>query len=351
MPERLLVPSTFTSSAIAATGNKFAWLGRHWNAARATKSIRRVQFLFGTVTKAGGSAMTLSLQDVDAAATILAPDGTQDQTVAIANADASFVSNTWYRSGALSADRSVAFGALVACVIEYDGGGRLGADTVSLNNINAGLDVASGVALNTGSWALVGASANIVFEYDDGTFGTLEGAIIASAFTSQSFANGSTPDEYALKFQVPFDCTVDQLHVLGGTGAATRDYSVILNDGTTDLVTVTVDASTLNTTGAKNGTFSITPTALSKNTNYYVSFRPDQAANDNVTLLTVNDANHFTCMPGGTSWHLATRTNAGAWTATTTQRPWFGIGISKVDDGTGAGAGGGHVASRQVLGT
>ena len=101
------------NGTIDLTGEKYGWTGTVWWKDRSVTSrdIRRARFLFGTVTKASGSALTFSLQNFDLAnGPPGRPDGTQDQTVAIANADAGFASNTYYTTGNLSADRTVAFG-------------------------------------------------------------------------------------------------------------------------------------------------------------------------------------------------------------------------------------------------
>ena len=136
-------------------------MGKVWFAERTgTKDIRRVGFRFGTVTKAGGSAVTVSLQDVNlAAGPPLQPDEVQDQTVAIANADAGFATGLWYRTGTLSADRTVAYGEDLCVVFEYDGAGRLGSDVVNIAYSSVGLEGlphSANVVLKTASWALGG---------------------------------------------------------------------------------------------------------------------------------------------------------------------------------------------------
>jgi hypothetical protein len=124
-------PGFANSLLIDATGEKIAFIGRFWNKDRATKNITKVGFCFGAVTKAGGSGLTVSLQNVNlGAGPPFRPDEIQDQTVAIANGDAAFATNTWYQTAALSTNRTVAFGELLAVVIEYNGAGRLGSDSV-----------------------------------------------------------------------------------------------------------------------------------------------------------------------------------------------------------------------------
>jgi hypothetical protein len=329
----------FTSSVIDATGEKVAFVGRHWNAARATKSIRRVGFLFGTVTKAGGSGLTVSLQNVDTTTGLPhRPDGTPDQTVAIANGDASFASDTWYRTDTLSADRSVAYGELIAVVIEFDGSGRLSSDAVNIKNIASSasiLDNSSSTQHFTSSWGPAASAPNVVFEYDDGTFGSIEDAMPCSAITTNNINTGTTPDELALKFQVPYECKIDAVAVWPNNTLTGRDFSVLI-----DSTTVAVDCDTLrNSIGLV--TVPISEITLAANTNYYLSVRPDTASSNTTYDVTVADANHLTLWPGGTTWHLATRTDAGAWSATTTRRPMgFGIRVSAIHDGAGGASGG-----------
>src|SRR5262245_9299830 len=111
-------PALSTLLLIDATGEEAAFCGRVFFPVRSgTKDVRKVGFRFGAVTKAGGSALTVSLQDVNlGTGPTMQPDETQDQTVAVANADAGFTSNAWYQTGALSADRTVALGELLAVV-------------------------------------------------------------------------------------------------------------------------------------------------------------------------------------------------------------------------------------------
>src|SRR5690348_8383117 len=98
-PAPLYSPSGgFASTLLNATGQKVAFIGRMMNQARSAKNLTKVGFRFGTVTKTGGSALTVSLQDVDLVnGAPVQPDGTQDQTVAIANADTGFATSTFYK--------------------------------------------------------------------------------------------------------------------------------------------------------------------------------------------------------------------------------------------------------------
>lgn len=336
-------PLSLGSETIDATGEKVAFMGRVSFApgVAGPKDIRNIGFRFGSVTKAGGSALTVSLQDIDLTAGPPArPDGTQDQTVAIANANASFVSNTWITTGNLSADRTVAHGELLAVVIEYDGSGRLSSDTVQISRQgmgNANQVFAPGPALFTASWALSQARNNVVLVFSDGTFGTLDGAWIISGTTAPAISSSTTPDEVALKWTPPFTCKVDGAWLDYQTANAAYDFDVILYEGTTALQTVSVDANAVNSTSQNLHYVSFPETTLTASTAYYLAVRPSTTNNSVQTSFDVASAAHLDLMEGGQEMHYASRVNAGAWTATTTRRPNFGFRISARDFPSGGG--------------
>lgn len=341
-PPHLGSGTGYLSSLIDATGEKVALIGHVFNSARASKSINKVGFLFGAVTKAGGSGLTLSLQNVDLAnGPPYQPDGTQDQTVAITAA--SVTANTWYQTGALSAARSVSFGEPLAVVIEFDGGGRLGADAYNINNIataSAGqAGMASGVSLFTSSWALQASLPNIILEFNDGTFGTLEYAWPSAAESSVAYNTGTNPDERALEFSVPFACKTD-----GGwcllTRAANSDFDMVLYDGTTAIATKSFDGNA-TATNSNRPLYWLwdSEITLTAGTTYRLALKPTTANNVTIFFRDLNDANHRQALPGGAAWGYTTRNDAGSWAATTTTRvPYIGIRISASDAGGGLAA-------------
>lgn len=342
----------FSSILIDASTEKAAFTGRVWFPGRTgTKDIRRVGFRFGTVTKAGGSALTVSLQDVAlAAGPPTQPDETQDQTVAIANGDAAFASNTWYRTGTFSADRTVTYGDRLAVVIEYDGGGRLGADAVNIAVIpwQPVPGVATPALKSAGTWAQSGNDAgNLLLEFSDGSFGRLDVGLPIKTFNSHAFNSGSTPDEHALAFTVPVKCKVDALRAVVRSNAATDNFDLVLYSGTTVLQTASVDSNEYRQTSVQLVTLPIPETELVTGTTYYLSVKPTTTNSPTAYSLDVDDANHLTTYPGGTGWTYSTRTDGGAWAAVTTTRQFLaGVRVSSLDDGAGAGGHGGarHIA-------
>lgn len=337
---------TSTSSMlIDATGEKAACRGYvEWPGTRTgTKDIRRVHLRFSTVTKSGGSGLTLSLQNVGADGM---PDETQDQTVAISNGDSGFDSNAWYRSGTLSADRTVSFGDILSIVLEFDGSGRLGSDAVrwlystgySSNAVNP---TVAPVLKTGGSWALASGSAMAaaLLEFSDGSFGTLGGCLPFTLSQGAGIASNSNPDEVGLKFTTGFKCKVDGIVINTITTSDASDFDAVLYNNTTPLVTGSREA------GMRNGSSNvfvipIAETELDASIEYIVAYKPTTTTSSSINYIAVDSASHLAVWPMGTSAFWTQRTDAGAWSDTTTLRPLIGLRLSAIDDGSGGGGGG-----------
>jgi len=332
-----------TSLLIDATGEKISALGNFYFAARSgTKDITKVHWMPGTVVSAGGSIVTLSLQDVITTGTLMVPDETQDQTEAITLSGVT--TNTWKTGAALSANRTVAFGAALAVVWEFDGGGRLGADSLI---VRTGVPAQQfyGVATmlkTSGSWAFNNGLPNVILECTDGTMASLDGGFVVSAFNTHSIAsNTASADEYAMEFQVNFNCKVDAaagLIILGsGTSA-----DVIIYSGTTAIAnaTATIDP-TRNSTTSSPRRFMVTFAAeitLTANTTYRLAVKPTTTTALSVYSFDVSSAGFLASHPGGTAYNYTTRVDLGSWAAaTTTRRMMLGLRISSVDDGSATG--------------
>lgn len=341
---RQAAPSLSNTTAIDATGEKLAFVGYFWHPEQIAKDVSRVCFRFGAVTKAGGSGLTISLQNVSLTAGPMQPDETQDQTVAVANGNAAFAANTWLRSDALSANRTLTPGDLVAIVVEYDGSGRLGADSVTLSCYAATDNLASqtvATMIKTASWASVNLVPNVILECSDGSFGTLEGAFPVKTVGTVGLQSDTTPDEVALKVTLPFPIGVDGIAYQLNPLSDTSDHEVNLYDsGGSALKTVSVDAHTLAGAGlVRPAQVPFTEQELTKDATYYYAIKPSSDT-QTVTLyyFEVDDANHWKTHPLGTIGTYVERTDAGAWTETTTRRPAIGFHQSSVANDTGGGA-------------
>lgn len=318
-----------TSQLIDATGEKIAFMG-YPQSQDIGKSLVSVGFRFGPVTKAGGSALTVSHQDVSlTVGPPEQPDEVIDGQAAIANANAAFVSSAWIDVAAFDVPRTIT-AAPFAIVIEYDVAGRLGADSVILtghNSVSANVVNSIGTAsLKTASWAAIGNLQNILFVFGDGTFGSFLDAYPCETLNITAYNTGSAVDEFALEFTVPVPIKVNAVWV-SAVVPANSNPDIVLYDGITVMTTVSIDANLAGSTSIPRPIRVPLPTEqqLDPGHTYRLALKPTTATNVTVYDFTVNNANHLQAWPGGTAFYLATRVDAGAWTSIPTRRPLMGL--------------------------
>ena len=329
--------SLAATGPIDATGEKIAIIG---NVLR-SGNISRVQFLFGAVTKAGGSGLTVSLQDYNlTSGAPNRPDETQDQTVAIANGDSSFASNTWYRTSTLSSSRAVSVGDRLAVVFEYDGSGRLGSDSVVIAATTApsGLSQHGGTRLKTGgTWGSTAGIPILLVEYDDGAVAPLSTSIAISAIgTLTAHHSGTTPDEYALKLVPLVNCKVNGFWAwASGDG----ESSVVLYDSASStLASATLDnPGDWRDTSMRHLVGALAETTLTAGQTYRLALKPTSTTTVALRYADVNDATHLSSWGMGAGCCISSRTDGGSWSDTTTRIPMMGLRISALDDGLGVG--------------
>lgn len=330
-----------TSLTIDATGEKIGVVGDVWTPNSGAKSIRKLHLPFGAITKAGGSGLVASLQNVTSASTYpMLPDETQDETVAISAAE--ITANTVVTTGNLSADRNVTHGDQLAIVLEFDGSGRLGSDSYTLrfpirSNVFGGAPAYPGVALKTASWTLNNVAPNIILEFSDGTFGCITNSFITSAgLTAVQFKQDTAgADEYGNQIVIPSDCNVkfDGGWLLVGTIAATADYDIVLYNDTTSVGSRSIDgsqhnagseprlmefsfASELECLAGSTINFTIKPTQTTSNVLAYYN--------------SVNASGHMALHTIG-SCILTKRLDVGSFTTVSTQRMMMGLRVSGIE--------------------
>lgn len=294
-------------------------------------NIAKVHFRLGTVTT--GQTLQASLQDVSL--TTGDPDEVADQsgTVAVANSD-----DDSFKTVTFGSARTVAFNDLLACVIEFSGTvGNLNVSRSALSNYGAVSNCTYAAHKTGGTWTKITSPGILAVEYDDGSFAPIY-SLSPGTTASQMFDSTATPDEYALKFQLPFACKV------GGIAWAGRyaDCEVVLYaaDGTTALGTAVLDGNVVSSGGDFQFHGRFADVTIASATTYYASVKPTTASSLRLHYLSVGAAAWLGQMPGGQNLHLSTRTNAGSWTDTTTTRPFISLLITEIDDGVGGGGGG-----------
>jgi hypothetical protein len=119
---------------------------------------------------------------------------------------------------------------------------------------------------------------------------------------------------------------------------ATNSYDLVLydSDGTTALKTVTIDSDQGRVTTSTTRVARFADVTLAANTAYRIAVKP---GGTNVTIYdcTVNSVAILDAFPGGQNFYLTSRTDAGAWTETTTRKPDMGVIITAVDNGASGG--------------
>jgi len=345
---------SFSTSAVISGANasdKIACVGRvQLPGKTGTKTITKVGFRFGSITKTNGSTVRVSLQDVDlTAGPPVRPDGVVDQSVTIANADAGFANNSWYLA-TLGASRTVTHGEYLAVV--FDWASAVTGDSLMISGLgvssatnNAGsVNQNNCVSLFTGAaWAVQNMITNIVFEFSDGTFGSFGNSFVISAFNSHAINTGTTPDEIGLEFQVPFNCEIDGF--MGTVSIASgADFSMILYDAAnTALVTVAVDANAVQAHGsARFISLSFPKIALTANTTYRLVYKPTTTNSVTVYSRDYAVAGHRAITELGLNKVYTARTDAGAWDSSiTTRQTIASIRVCSIDIPSGGGGGSG----------
>lgn len=337
-----------TNLTIDAANEKIAFCGFVWTPGAVSKSIRNVGIRTGsTITKSGGSGLTVSLQDISTSAGVpIQPDGTQDQTVAINNASIPAVS-TWYVTGNLSADRSVSHGDPLCVVTEFDGSGWQASDVITLSGLAFDSTNPTGLATTTtfasAAWGAFNRQPLLFFVFSDGTYGTLDGALPVGPSAATSYAsNTAGADEYALQFVAPFTGYVDGVQYSGnGSG----DFEIVMYSGTTALTTKAMEANWYGGMQAGKPTFIAFPkTNVTAGSTYYVSIKPTTTTALTLVSWPVANAAYLDALPQGQTWHRAKRLDAGSWTAETTERP--AIFVRLTQSGGGSSAGGAYVVAQ-----
>lgn len=309
-----------TSYLLDATAEKFAYIFQ----VPKTGNIDRVGFRTGTVTTS--NALTVGIQTL----TGDAPSGSAYGGSA-AGSQATVATDTYYEV-TLATPAAATRGDWVAVVIQFT--------AWTTGNLNI---VANEAWFNqnfpyvshfTAAWAKGGKHPCGHVRYDDGTYPQIF-AVPSAAWSFPSYDTGTTPDERGLKFKVPISCAIKGAWCRVGPG--TGGWSLILydSDGTTALTTQAVAATASFGTG--NDPIRVLFDAdviLAPNVFYRLAVLPTSLTNVDLAQFTVNTAAMLDGFPGGQNFHLTTRTDAGAWTDTTTARSGLEPFFVQLHDGS-----------------
>lgn len=310
--------SGFDTHTLDAAGEKYAYIFQ----IPKTGTIDRVGFRTGSVT----SSQTLKVG-------LYTMSGGNPSTTAyggmVAGTQASPAANTYY-DVTLGTTCSATRGDFVALVVEWNG---------SAGNLQICAGSPTGnhdfpfVMDFTGAWNRHHRLGFNSIRYNDGSYGKIF-AMPAASIAETTFNSGSTPDERGVVFTLPVAVMCQGIYSRWGSDSGST-FEVVLYEGTTALQTLSVDRANLKDNGNNFKKF-IFPAGqlLAANTQYRVAFRPTNTTNCQLYALTVNTAAMLDGYAGGQNFYLTTRTNQGAWTDTTTERPFTGLIIEQLEDGS-----------------
>jgi uncharacterized repeat protein (TIGR02059 family) len=306
-------------------------------------SVGKIHFLPGPATFADttGSPTTIrvGIQDLDdtaggsGAGVGAAVDGSFDVYGDLVAGTHTITTSTWKTVSMTSGTKDITHGQKVAIVFDMTVRGGGNTDSVQVSGVS--IQVANAgwpqVQHYTASWARQSSLPICIIEFDDGTLGTIAGGLPVSAISGYTYSSSSTPDEYGVLFQLPFESTATSLWMIAKptTNAANGElilYSDPLGTPVAE-ATISLDANNFQLTdGVRFGEW-VLPTAktLAANTDYAVAFRPTTTTNVTLTYFTLPDATYRKFL-AGTNVSRAHRTdNAGAFTSTTTVHPMIGV--------------------------
>ena len=302
----------------------------------------------GTLAKVGFRTSTVSnAEDLKVAFEGVTASGKPDTTIAQFRVVGSIVANSWFETGLITNNgtdggtkRTVAKGDFLAVTIGFDswvaGNVRIRTKSSDSTVVKYPMGLTS---INGGStWVNISRVLDLYLEYDDGSAEPINGIAPFLNITAQSYDVNNSPDEYALRFSVPFPCRVCGIW-LWADGGISGGTEIILYEGTSVKKMVNHFSEVTGAAGMHTVLFNA-PVVLATGTVYYAAYRPLTTANCTIALTTFNDAKHRNAYPGKSALYLATRTDQGAWSDVTTQRPFIGLVLDQLGDGVSGGGGG-----------
>lgn len=308
----------------------------------------------GVTLADAASNLRIGIQDV--AATGL-EDGTFDVYGDYTSAGAP-AANTFLSKAMGTGTKTISHGDEIAIGLELTARG--GSDTVAVRGYAYGdllsnasnypyttVDAGAGPARNQT------AQISAVIEFDDDTLGWIEPGFVhpnvPNVTATSGFNTGSTPDEYAGLFQIPFKCRIRGCYSYVGSLATTDNFEMILySDAEGTPVAERTIAIDPNYTGSASAmgqywrNFATPFTLTPSNSQWYaIAIRPTTANSITYGYLDLTTGyNHFkTMFPFGTTCKMSSRSNqTGAFTEVQTYfQPRFGLIIDQLDDGSGGG--------------
>jgi len=315
---------TTTGLLMDSADEKVAFIFR----VRKTGTIDRISVPMRTVTVS--DTLKLTLQTVDGS-------GDPTGTLYGGSAAQTFTPVTTVQNiVTMATGASATAGDLVAVVIEFN---SFVAGNLNISYQNAGSYFPYMSHLTGGSWSKKVGMPGFGIGYSDGTYenvGAYPG-LSSSGANVVAFNSGSTPNERALLFKLPFPARISGCSIMLAHSAG-ANFDIILYDfdGVTILTSLSVVANQMDSVSRDSAFFTFpTSIILSRNKFYRLAVKPTTANDVTIHELTFANVASMDSVPGGQNCYRSVRTSGGAWTDLTTTRPRFGLILNGFDNAAG----------------
>lgn len=304
----------------------------------APKAGNLSKFHFKTGNVATGDDLKISFQDANSEGK---PDGVIDQyrVLTVDSAD----DNVWKTSGIISSDgtdggakRAVSAGDSICVVLEWNSyvAGSLWYQYLATASISGGSTFWQSTDSGS-SWSEILGQMGCAVEYDDGTFAYIQNSAPIETFTSPSVGSGSTPDEYSLRFRLPFPARVHGIAVK----SASQDTVLSLYPDS-GAALASGSPIVLSTSGnVKRTVMFASPVDIDANVYYRIGWKPSTTTARSIPLFYLSNAAMREAFDLGLNFSLGTRTDSGSWSDDTAKFLLGTILVSGFDDGAGGGGG------------
>jgi hypothetical protein len=237
----------YTYNAMDANGESVAGIGQIFlegGAAGGTKTISNVGKIYwktaGSTFANAGTNVRVGLQDVSTTTGL--EDGTFDVYQDLVGGTDTIAANSVIITTMDTGTKTITHGDVVAVCVEMTTRG--GVDTINVIRESNPVGIGSGLPYATGDTGTLSKTGNnipiFLIEFDDGTLGWfnpghyLVGNLYATSQSTIDFSNGSTPDEYAAVFKVPFKCSINSGAIfVGDRWKNPRNYFIFRPIGNT----------------------------------------------------------------------------------------------------------------------
>ena len=285
----------------------------------------------GTVTT--GATVTISIETVDA--TTGAPTGTlyhanATATVAIADTDDNAEISVTYTGFTVNQ------GDIVAVVVTAPGSGVFDMTFKSMDWLGERRAFPYITRFVTGAWVKRNQeSPMVLIEYTGGVFHPIPDAYPYDSIVAGTYDNGTTPDQHAVKFTLPFGGEVRGFWVQFDFDGATDVELLDSVDTVIDTVSIDPDIRS-DVIQDQNIWLFADPHELTKDAVYRLNFKPTTTTNINMHTFDCAGSAQLGGTKPGANIVRSTRTDAGAWTDFNGHLP-AGLLFNSIDIPAGAG--------------